>query len=545
MFIYEINNLSEDLENKLSLYSDRDSKIESNLIFNSDKYNKYVDIIINPNDIDKLYMINRLENHYKNSIEIIDDKLQFSHSDISNISSKLYKTLYEQNNQNAFGLYIKIIRDRLTGDINWWLNIDFDDENVKNNFLDNATTYIIEHQNQNWVNEFRKIDYERYNWLPQIKIDQIPENFDNVSDLYFWLKENRNRECLDFIGSSFIRYLLNEVIRLENYNIYNLNKNRVLNILEACKDDYITIGYILTNDNIKLNSFFLKQFQYCPYAFLNLYNANISSHNITDYSIDYTKQWQEILANQLVNIFFKHFYNLQYRKQFSQIIFNLINYLTGQYAQQYNNIHHYKSNYTLSLVLEKLSSFEIKISQYEKTYFFDLIIEELVSVQLLDFKNKKEFDRKNYFLISYYLKQINIKRKITDEVYETLVLAITQAITNNLQEVFNNKSENNAIFIDYDFLEKIDFGLVYQLSLDKSQWLKILDIDLVKNGLNSGAMYVPSVIAQLYFKIMLNIFQSTQDSNIKQYINKLAIELGLEPKYSIFVNYYDALIITK
>ena len=101
------------------------------------------------------------------------------------------------------------------------------------------------------------------------------------------------------------------MIKLESYNTNIIEKNRVLHIVESCQDDYITIGHILTNNNLKLNCFFLKQSKYFLYGFLNLYNLDNSPYNLPNNEIDYLKEWHNLLSQQLVEIFLKHFYNLK------------------------------------------------------------------------------------------------------------------------------------------------------------------------------------------------------------------------------------------
>lgn len=553
MFTYQINNLAEDFEKKLSLYSNKNYLFRESILSHHERYEKYekyekfVEIIINKNNLDLYYMINRLESYDKNGISVEQDKLKLDYSEISVVCSILYKKLYFIHYNNTFNIYLDIIKNKLHGDIEWWLDLSFDKESIKNNFLDAATKYIIENQNKTWIGEFEKINYERYNWLPRVEINKIPEQFNDFNDLYFWFKNNRNSEVLHFLGSSLIGHLLYNVIRLESYNIHSIEKNRILQILESCQNDYITIGHILTNDDLNLNSFFLKQPRYFLYGFLNLYNIDNAPHNLSDSEIDYTKEWQKMLSQQLVNLSFMHFYNLQYRDKFGSVIFQLINSLAKNYVKQYNNSSHYKANYTFSLVLEKISSLSLKTSEYEKTNLFDFVIEDVLTKQLKDLEQNK-FDEKNYFLLSYYLEQIDIKSKVSEKDYKDLKEQTTEKIINNLGYTLNENFNN--IYIDFGLIEKIDFGLMYQLSADKDAWLQLININTIKEdwqriieerkgkkSFSSNDPKEPRDQLKLYFKILLIIFKKTENKNVAKYINQLAVEFGLAFELGIFTEY--------
>lgn len=547
MFTYQINNLVEDFEKKLSLYSNRNYLFRESILYHHERYEKFVEIIINKNNLDLHYMINRLERYYKNGISVEQDKLKFDYSEINTICSILYKELYFMHYNNTFYIYLDIIINKLHGDMEWWLDLSFDNESIKSNFLDAATTYIIENQNKNWVSEFEKVNYERYNWLPHVETNQIPEQFNDFNDLYFWFKNNRNSEVLHFIGSSLIGHLLYNVIRLESYNIHSIENNRILQILESCQNDYITIGHILTNDDLNLNSFFLKQPKYVLYGFLNLYNIDNAPRNLSDKEINYTNEWQKMLSQQLVNLSFKHFYNLHYKDKFGSVVFQLINFLAKNYVKQYNNPNHYQANYIFSLVLDKISNLSLKTSHYEKKYLFDLVIEDVLTKQTKDLEQNK-FDAKAYFLLSYYLEQIDIKSKVGEKDFKDLKEQIIEKIINNLRYTLNE--DFNNIYIDFGLIEKIDFGLMYQLSADKDAWLQLININTIKEdwqriieerkgrkSFSSNNLKEPRDQVKLYFKILLIIFKKTENKNVAKYINQLAIEFGLAFELGIFTEY--------
>lgn len=547
MNTYQINNLAEDFEKKLSLYSQQNYIVRENNFFNIDRYAQYVNIIINPNDFGIQSMINELEDYYQSGIYFENDKLNFGYSDINMIASKLYKELWNQDKSNTLAAYINIIKNRIDGDLSEWFYISFDDEIIKSHFLDSATDYIITHQNTEWIEAFNRIDYQRYSWLRKINDSDIPIIFENLNDLYLWFKKNKLEECLEFIGDSIVNSLLDNLIEKEIFSTHYVGENRIVKILGACKNDYKICGGILTSEHIKLNCFLLTQFEYSLFAFLNLFDIH-SQPNRSDDSIDYTKVWNEMLSNQLVNIFFKHFHSLHNKNEFSQIIFILLNYLADQYTLQYNNPNYYKGNYVLTLVLEKLTTFKLSVSQYENISLFNFCIEKLIALQLDELKNQKIFDSSNYFLLSYYLKQIEIEKRIIDKDYSNLIANMTQAIINSLSAVINDNAQS---YIDYQFIDKIDFGLLYKLSLDHSAWLVLLKIDALtkewktileerkeKRNFSSTDPREPKDKIELYFQILLMIFDKTEDQEVAKIINMLAITFGLGFEFGIFFDFH-------
>lgn len=331
------------------------------------------------------------------------------------------------------------------------------------------------------------------------------------------------------IGKPIVKVLLFHLINCESYNTHSIEKNRIIKILESCEDDYITIGEILTNDNIKLNCFFLKHYEYSIFGFANLYNKDTGSLPEENY-----EQWIEILSNQLVNIFFTQFNSLNYKNKFANRVFFLLNYLSKNYVQQYDNIVCYKANYTFKLLLEKLSVFEISISLYERENILGFIIKDLINKQLIEFQKVQGFDRQNYFLLSYYLKESEQKSKLSNINYKEDIEKITNYLLDNLKKYFSEIKEKKEILLDFEFFENIDFALLYKLSSNKENWINIFNLNLYKSALNSDDIFIPNRLSLSYLKILILIFKETKDRKIAEIIGDIVIELGLKSKYSIF-----------
>ncbi|MDD3501599.1 MAG: hypothetical protein PHE19_04165, partial [Candidatus Cloacimonetes bacterium] len=200
------------------------------------------------------------------------------------------------------------------------------------------------------------------------------------------------------------------------------------------------------------------------------------------------------------------------------------------------------------MVLEKLTTFKLSVSQYENISLFNFCIENLIALQLDELKKQKIFDSSNYFLLSYYLKQIEIEKRIIDKDYSNLIANMTQAIINSLSDVINDNAQS---YIDYQFIDKIDFGLLYKLSLDHSAWLTLLKIDTltkewkaatesrkVKTSFSSSDPRDPKDKIEFYFQILLIIFDRTEDQEVAKIINMLAITFGLGFEFGIFFDFH-------
>ena len=252
---HNLNGIIDDYEKKLLLYSSINNSKELTSL-NKNYYEVLADIIINENNLSFEYLINRLENYFKYSIDIKENKLDFKHGEYSLLGSYVYKKLFNKFGIDTFDKYIETINKNISTEIYSWLNIDFDNSIIRDNFLNASTEYIIINQNKLWKEEFNKIDYKRYGWLK--KVDNVPHSFESNEHLYFWLKENDCYENLMMIGNPIVKNLLHQIINSEIYNINLLEKNRIFRLLKECKNDYITIGEILTSNNIKLNCYLLK-----------------------------------------------------------------------------------------------------------------------------------------------------------------------------------------------------------------------------------------------------------------------------------------------
>lgn len=521
---HNLNRIIDDYEKKLLLYSSNNSKELTSL--NENYYEVLADIIINENNLPFEYLINRLENYFKHNIDIKEHKLNFKHSDYSLLGSYVYKKLFDKFNINTFGKYIEIIEENISSEIYSWLSIDFDNSIIRDNFLNASTEYIITNQNRVWKEDFENIDYERYSWLK--KVDNIPTSFRTNEDLYFWLKENDYYENLMMIGNPIVKNLLHQIINWETYNTNLVEENRIIKLLKECKNDYITIGEILTGNNIKLNCYLLKNNEYSTFGFCNLYM--LDRLNIDE---SYAKEFLELLSQQLLDIVFTHLQNPFYQNDLANKIYFILNFISDKYVNYYDRPHLYGLLYTFELFLKKFIEIEIQTSNYQKEEIFSLVINNLTEKQLLEFEKKESFDKKNYFLLSYYLKGIDRLIKVKNFDGLNYQEKISNSVLDNMKKSLSNITKDKRVYIDFPFLENIDFSLFFMSSKNDEKWLNIFDLDSVINGLNSTDVYIYQHLSKFYLKILFQIFKKTQNKDVEKYINKLIIELGFKVDFSI------------
>jgi len=522
---HNLNRIIDDYEKKLLLYSSNNNSKEL-ISLNENYYEVLADIIINENNLPFEYLINRLENYYKFNIDIKENKLDFKHGEYSLLGSYVYKKLFDKFGIDTFGKYIEVIEKNVFSEIYNWLSIDFDNSIIRDNFLNASTEYIITNQNKLWKDEFNNIDYERYGWLR--KVDNVPHSFESNEDLYFWLKENDCYENLMMIGNPIVKSLLHQIINWDTYNTNLVEKNKIIRLLEECKNDYITVCEILTYNNIKLNCYLLKNNEYSIFGFCNLYM--LDRLNIDE---SYAKQFLELLSQQLLDIVFTHLQNPFYQNDLANKIYFILNFISDKYVNYYDSPHLYGLLYTFELFLKKFIELEIQTSNYQKEEIFLLVINNLIEKQLLELEKKESFDKKNYFLLSYYLKGIDRFIKVKNFDGLNYQEKISNSILNNLEKSLLNITNDKRVYIDFSFLENIDFSLFFMSSKNDGKWLDIFDLNPFIKGLNSTNVYIFKQISKFYIKILFQIYKKTQNKNVEKYINEIIIKLGFKVDFSI------------
>lgn|GEM_PF-2909016 len=456
---------------------------------------------------------------------------------INGLASELFDYLYNENKETSFGLFQEFLTKKILQDDlkEHWFEMTFKNDEIKNYFLDKATEYIINNQTtqKEIIENLKSINFEndyRFSGIHYVDIKNIPEKFDNLFELYKWITIKKANNYLHYFGSNFTKSLLYEIIDKENATLHYSNYfNRIENILEKCQNDPILMSVILKSFhiNIKLNIFLLSHPKYTQFGLLNIIN-NYEDINIPSEDHNYNTEWQKIIFNQTINIFFKHYNNLNFD---NEIIFDVINYL-ADYGFKYNQNNKYII--ALKYLLSKFENFYIQ-RHHRKEFYLEEIINTLIDKQIEQINSNDTFLIRDYYLMSWYLEKVYDKVAIEDKDYEELISKIVNNIEINFQKNFENYLNSRSYYLEKEYLKQINFPLFYKLSKNKNIWLQFINIEKTKSIINKDNKYHIIDTVKSFFNIYLKIFEDNkEDIKLQKYILNLAIEFGIEIEYGLF-----------
>lgn len=545
---YEISNLADDLGKKLKCYQNQNNTEDERYIFGEQKYLDLVDILLNltSDDVEqKIEIFNEkyIEDRKYFDLVIKNEKLIYQINDITGLISELFDKLYNLNKESSFKEFSNILINKvgLSPNEQNWFTMSFKTEDIKNYFLDESTSYIIENQymQQDFINEIKNIDTEKSYYFTGVKYfdkDNIPKQFDNLFEMYQWFTVNEANSYLHQFGSRFIRNLLEIIIRYENFNLYNINhSNRINQILEKCHKNPIVMNEILYSFhiNIELNIYLLSHPKYTHFSLLNILKNNERIKNLDDKKFDYAKEWQELIIKQTVNIYFKHYKNSSFEKG---LIFNILNHIS-YYAFKYNEGNQYFL--VLEYLLNKFENFYIQW-QDNKEFYFDKVIEKLIDRQLELIESSDTFNAKDYFLMSWYLEVLDKRIKMYGIDYNELIKKSIISIEINLKRQFLSYLNNDELHINDRYIGKINFSFLYNLSNAKSSWFNFLKINSIKSIINDKNKYKIYDLIKFYFFILIDIYKNNlKNKSLQKVIVKFALHFGIKKTDNIFNSNYN------
>ena len=533
------------LEKKLKCYENNYNSTKE-YSFNETEFTDFINLLTNLSSLniqEQLEIFNQTyfkdkENYFHLSLK--DNSLIYPTNNINHIASELFNILYYKNKKDSFPLFVDYLRNKLLNDNGQehWFSMTFKNDEIKDYFLDKATKYIIENKSnqEEFIQKINDINFENDYRFDNILHKTIPKKkFNNLFEMYKWFTIERGNEYIRKLGSKFMKSLLLEIIEKEETTLeYYKHNKRISKILEECTQDCIIMNEIFKSFmiDIKLNIYLLSNPKYTQFGLLNILRNN-ERINLQDNGFDYGKEWQELITRQTVNIYFQHYSNSYFEKE---SVFDIVNYL-GYYAFLYENQNQY--SIALDYFLIKLQTFHIQWYQ-KKEYFFYEIIETLVIKQSLLIESVDTLNLKDYFLMSWYLKELDRKKKILNENYSNLIKKIIDSIEISLPKYLLNSTKNNNFYNRDKFLEKVDFSLFYNLSNNQNRWLEILNIQEIKYLINKDNKFNILRIVKFYFKILLNIFKNNlKDKKLSKYLIELSITFGVKERNGIFYSHQN------
>lgn len=540
---YEITNLALDLEKKLKCYEQKIPKEDKKYLFGEQKNLDFLNILLNLTADDIKQKIEKFNDKYVEEREYCDlviknKKLIYLEQDITGLTSELFDKLYNLNKENSFKEFSNILINKIGRSISEQncFSMSFKNEDIKNYFLDEATKYIIENQHtlQYYIDQVENQNPEKYKRLfNEIDENNIHKKFDDLFEIYQWFDDNNLN--LEILCSRFVICLLDIIINNLNFGLFRNEDKRINQILEKCQNDIVIMYncfYFYPKPNINFNIYLLTNPKYTHFALLNILKNNEKINNLDDKEFDYAKEWQELIIKQAVNIYFKHYKNSSFDKQ---LIFNVLNYLAS-YAFKYDE----RNQYFLALeyILNKFETFYIQWTD-NKEFYFDKVISELVDRQIKLIESSDIFSCKDYFLISFYIEKLDIRNKIYNIEYKTLIQKTLISVESNLEKQLSNYLVNN-LNIDDKHLYKINFPILYNLSNTKQKWYKFLKINSIKSIITQENRYEKYNLIKFYFFILLDIYKNNlKNKSLQKVIINFALHFGIKTTNNILNSRYN------
>ncbi len=527
------NELVLDLEKKLNLYSNYEKELST---VENIQCKDLVDIIFLVYE-EKTFLneIEKFNNKYNEDIVVDNNKINYSDpNDFSKIGIEIFERLYFKEKEIALVKWLEMIQ-LFDYSLWYWLEKLSTIEEIREYFLDEVTNYLIRNKQskEKWIKKFEEYESNKPSYHRYFDISLIPISFENYFDIYKFFKENKYQDFLfDSFGTdiktSFICCLIeHEVSRSYYYN--EKSYLRINKLLSELKDDYFVIGEILSSENLRFNTYLLSNSKYCHYGFLNIVTMHIPLNNlINEYGFDYNKQWLELISNQTVDIFIS---TLLYndKKDITQIVFYVINFLIHEYFKTKQEF------VTLSLekFLNKLSSLVLK----DNTSLFNSIVDKLVEKQIKLLEQNESIQEDSYFILNWYLKNLDRREKIDDIDYSSLKEEITKAIFENIKKVFQKSIETKHFYVNgTQIMENVEFNLFYEFSSEslKNSWINLLDIKQLKADMKTDDRHYASNLGKFYLEVLILFYQKTYDEKLEKTIVELVLKLGVEEELGIF-----------
>ncbi|WP_321468383.1 hypothetical protein [Halarcobacter sp.] len=532
------NELILDLEKKLAFYS---HKIEEKPIDDiSFKLQNLIEIILNLYDKKNILKdIKSFNKKYNDNLEIESNKLKYNPNYFSKIGISLFEKLYFEKKQNKFKLWLDIIdkcfhKYSFGNGLWYWINEVSKINEIKEEFLNEITKYIIENKisKEQWYLKL-KLSYEnKPNYVRYFDIENTPRKFTTLFDIYSYFKEEKKNEFLfEYIAKDIRSSLTYCLIKNEETKSYFYNQNsyqRINKILEECEDDYLIISEILTTENIRFNTYLLSHPKYYIYGFLNILKMNYFPYNLNAENEDYAKIWIDMISSQILDILFNNFKNKIIENKDKLNFFNLLNTIT---------LWHYKYSYSYIISIS-LENFLNKITTYKNSneIIFNKIIKVLIDKQIKDINKKNDFDITNYFLFSLYLEKIDYFEKVLDIDYSEEKLKITKAIYENIKKIFTQSIKNKSFHIYSNEMKKINFSIFYNASSNiiKNKWLDLLDLNILKEDMQSDDNFYVSDLIRFYINILISIYEKKPSLKLEKLLVDLITKFGFEERLGIF-----------
>lgn len=454
--------LIEDLQRKLLLYKNDDHVKEKKYFFN-----------------DEIYV--------KITMQITSDfsDIDLSYDDILPVGSELWKFLLakEYSTKDAFKKWFEYMQSVF--DYSDIVQLQFENEEAKNIFLDEVLEYILssEELQQNWEDNYKKLAKEsmRYDKALQNQDIELPYELQKLEpskkliDAFIWWNYRDMNSLLVFNSLSLYGNLIYFIVLNERFSqSQEKNFTRTKKLLDNCLDKPYLAGQLLAIfGNSLLIPFYLSQKDTLVIAMMHI-QANNDTPRINTELNDYMYQWKEMLWSQALEIFFLHFEKSSNKKEIGEIVSKLLILLSKDHYDQNHRTVPY-----LIKTFEYLEKMKIRQQTNQpKEYLFRIILDEIIEKTI-------EQDFGNNFTFSLPYEKINLLLWLLSKVYK----------------------ESLEVQSDYDTAHLISKIIEEMIRLYKSS---------IKKALDSNGLQEDTRLSQFNWSLVLQLATAAQK---KEFLN--------------------------
>lgn len=460
---------------------------------------------------------------------------KFSSNDIKPIGSELWKLLYSKNKskKNAFEKWFYLMNYAF--DYNDYVELSFENEKMKDDFLDEAVSYILSSPelNETWDKMYKKLCLEESRHHVSIYSKNIelpyelkkldPEN--SIMDAFLWWN---NRVITDRFFSSHISSfasLIYFVVKNDSFEYKEeFSFTRTKKLFENCQSRPFLAGELLTTFfNDSLIPFYLSKPETLVIGMSNILSNN-NLPRVSTSSIDYKFQWKKLIWNQSIEIFFSFFEKSINIDMSSNIIFDLLKLMVERHYfwKQKNsffldNVLNVFENVRVTLISNnpKQSLLRITLHTISKKIIESNIGRGLVfqlpyeKIHLLLWLLNKSYNES--LQVGDNSNFLELNRTIISEIIRLYQFSLTAALENH------GISEDNII-------DQFDWHLFIQLLTDDQQEVlfnKSTNLILCKEYADDNVFYVQHTL-RVHIRFLLNLYKISIDKN-KELIEKALI----------------------
>lgn len=463
-----------------------------------------------------------------NSVGYLDYKyndkftFKFSYEDIKPVGSELWKLLYLNNKsrKDAFEKWLYLMFNAF--DYSDIINLDFENEKSKNDFLDEVIDYILssEELQETWSDTYKKLYLEanRHHYSIYYQNVELPNELKklnpdkNMLDAFLWWDNRSIAHLLFPMGISVYENLIYFVVKNDNLLLdENLSFYRTKKLFSNCLNRPFLAGQLLTNlFNDSLIPFYFSDSKTIVIGMMHILSNNNTPNLRTDTN-DYMTQWKKIIWDQSLEIFFSFFENLPNKKEAAEIISEFLILLSQDIYNKDDRIISY-----LATTLEYLEKVRTRqISNQPKEFLLKTILDELVHRVIA-----KDFG--NNFSFSLPYEKINLLLWLLSKVYKESLevksgndtISLASRIIEEVIELYKN-SINNALestgLQEDERLSRINWALVLQLStnIQKQEFFDIGKNLLQNIQIADTEIYSKLQTIRVHLKLILSLYTSS------------------------------------